>query len=143
MAAQTGDVDCEGAQFSHLIAQKALLGGRLFLRGIVNSAAMTVDLKDTSTDVLLDDPEAGPDRGTSTSMDSCMVASLGALLTRKRAYTGSHFRRTLHHSLIANSPRCYANWGMTRARDACSTKWKTSGDGNSSAFHGPASKMEH
>ncbi len=63
MAAQTGDVNCEGARFSHLIAQKALLGGRLFLRGIVNSAAMTVDLKDTSTDVLLDDPESWPRPG--------------------------------------------------------------------------------
>ena len=63
MVAETGDVDFEGAKFTHLIAQKALLGGRLLLCGVVDSAAMTIDLKDTLTDVLLDDQESWPGAG--------------------------------------------------------------------------------
>jgi hypothetical protein len=63
MASQTGDVDFEGVKLTHLIAQRGILGGRLFLRGILDAAAMNVDLKDASTNVLLDDQESWPAPG--------------------------------------------------------------------------------
>ncbi|MFZ0962007.1 MAG: hypothetical protein WAO35_13975, partial [Terriglobia bacterium] len=64
MGVQTGaDFDCTGARFAQLTAQRARIGGRLFLDGLLNAENTTIDLKNASVTALVDDDSSWPRKG--------------------------------------------------------------------------------
>jgi len=135
LVAQIGaDLDCRGSAFGVLNAQDAEIGHRLVMNDMQGVNIGTIDLRNASSDVLIDDEESWPAKGK-LLLDGLVYGRISVgPLTRKHASSGSRSNESSSHSLTASLPRCYANQEMTGVPDASSTRWKSSGGRSSPGF---------